>query len=268
MSVPYRANPGNRTLLMRGCSGACRSSTGDQASESTSIRTYTDWQLDESRFWGSYWQSMNPTSFVVAYSLVILVLSACSEEGMPKVGSTPSDAGNPESITTRQTDASGVVDVTRDNSDSGSLPTDVKERTIETGQRITATPGIGAGLFVEYESGGRWRVFTACDTETSGFPCTWDVVASVAADDHLELVETIDLETEDLVEEVAPGALRLQTSTALGFDGLLAAAPPGSPIRVDALLDGREVPELISWIHAGTVQRARANPVDLHPTEP
>src|SRR5262245_53008903 len=50
--------------------------------------------------------------------------------------------------------------------------------TIDTDQTMTAGPGDGTGLFVEYAAGGHWKIWLTCDTNKTGQACPFDVTAS------------------------------------------------------------------------------------------
>src|SRR5687767_15060225 len=50
--------------------------------------------------------------------------------------------------------------------------------TIDTdAELVDRSPGRGVGVFVEYHSGGEWRVDVACDTTLSMLSCSWLVLA-------------------------------------------------------------------------------------------
>jgi hypothetical protein len=127
--------------------------------------------------------------------------------------------------------------------------------------------GRGTGLFVEYQSGGSWRIFTSCDTELSGFACTWDVIVT-PIDAALESVRTEDLERDDFGGiDGADG--RLISDNDFDFDGIVFASTPGAAIRLDVFLDGAPGGKYVYWVENGGLHRgAPTNPVDLIPSAP
>jgi hypothetical protein len=140
---------------------------------------------------------------------------------------------------------------------------------IDPGEHIETTPGEGAGVFVEYESGGAWHVFLACDSEISGYACVWDLVLSVAAPARLA-VEAEALESDDLayVQDVDQ-VVRVVTTTDYDFDGVWLTTDPGETLRIDALLDGYPAHKYLYWVSGGGMHRgAPTNPLDLTPTAP
>jgi hypothetical protein len=140
--------------------------------------------------------------------------------------------------------------------------------TIDTGATLAdIEPGRGAGAFVEYEGGGRWHVFTACDTELSDIGCEWDIIVSIAEGNELEGFDADRLEGSDYLEWESRLSVRLITSTTYDFDGFWVDATVGAPLRVDVYLDRRPAPKYIYWVGDGALHRgAPSNPIDLIPS--
>jgi hypothetical protein len=145
---------------------------------------------------------------------------------------------------------------------------DVISATIDTGATLAEIePGRGAGAFVEYASGGRWHVYTACDTELSSYGCTWDIIVSVDSDNSLDKLEEDQLEASDYLDWSGPNSARLVTSTTYDFDGFYVNATEGAPLRVDVYLDDEPAPRYIYWVGDGALHRgAPENPIDLIPS--
>lgn len=49
---------------------------------------------------------------------------------------------------------------------------------VETGKTLTASPGKGVGVFLQYAAGGHWTMWWTCDSELSGAPCSFRVSAT------------------------------------------------------------------------------------------
>lgn len=145
---------------------------------------------------------------------------------------------------------------------------EIASATIDTGATLAdIEPGRGVGTFVEYASGGRWRVYTACDTELSGYGCTWDIVVSVATDSEIHDFEADRLEQSDYLDWDSARSVRLVTSTTYDFDGFFVTATEGAPLRVDVFLDDGPAPRYVYWVGDGALHRgAPTNPVDLVPS--
>jgi hypothetical protein len=141
---------------------------------------------------------------------------------------------------------------------------------IDTDAELGAiAPGAETGVFVEYQSGGRWRIYMVCDVDISGIPCDWDVIAApsdgIVYDVFSDGTDVEDLLTTDRLSSFA----RLQALTYSDFDGMLVDANPGAPMLIDVYLDGGPAADLLFWISDGAVNPgAPDNPIELVPVTP
>jgi hypothetical protein len=144
----------------------------------------------------------------------------------------------------------------------------VLSATIDTGATLAdIEPGRGAGAFIEYESGGRWHVYTACDTELSNIGCEWDIVVTIGEGNQLSELESDQLESSDYLDWESARSVRMITSTTYDFDGFWVNGTVGAPLRVDVYLDRRPAPKYIYWVGDGALHRgAPSNPIDLIPS--
>ena len=134
---------------------------------------------------------------------------------------------------------------------------------------MSASPGDGVGLFVEYAGGGHWNVFTTCDTAVSGTSCNFDVVISADSRVALSRVEGQDLNDFDSLTLNGDGSIELDTDTDFGMNGVTFDADPGATIEIDMTLDGVEQPEFVFAVSEGVVLRGvPSNPVDFTPAAP
>jgi hypothetical protein len=137
---------------------------------------------------------------------------------------------------------------------------------IDAGAQMSADPGNGVGLFVQYQGDGRWDLFTTCDTAFSGTACNFDVVVSAEAGDYFTSVMGTDLDAASDVSMENDGTLRLVSSTSYGTDGVSFDATPGSTIELDVLLDGVPQPAFIFAVSGGVVMNGMpSNVVDFTP---
>jgi len=152
---------------------------------------------------------------------------------------------------------------------ASSTSTNVLRVDIDTGETLTADAGQGAGLFVEYVTGGAYHVFSTCDTDKSGFSCEWRMVASVDPTLALSVKDDGDLEKDDVITRIDKGAVNLLFNSDSDFDGAVLTVPAGEKLRLNVLLDGAVDASLVNWVSDGSVRTgAPSDPVDFVPTSP
>jgi hypothetical protein len=133
---------------------------------------------------------------------------------------------------------------------------------IDEGAQLEADAGSGVGIYVEYQGAGGFRVWTTCDTELSGYACSFDIFA-IGAGMGRGFGE--DLEGND--ELVANGEeLYAYLETDYDTDGFRFRMADGAPMRLEVYLDGNSEPRFVYWVSGGVLQRgAPSNPVDFQP---
>lgn len=140
---------------------------------------------------------------------------------------------------------------------------------IDPGATMAADPGQGVGVFVQYDRGGYWTVYTTCDTEISGSSCNFDILVYADSRVGLSNVEGFDLEANDSIALGVDGSINLVTDTAFGMNGMIFDADPGAALTFDVLLDGVEQPEFFYVVSNGRLlSGVPTNPVDLVPAAP
>lgn len=133
---------------------------------------------------------------------------------------------------------------------------------IDEGAQLEAEPGAGVGVFVEYQGGGAWRVWTTCDTDLTGYDCAFDLYLDGAA---LDASVAEDLEGADELEERGD-SLRATLSTGSDTDGVIVEIEEGSPLRLEVWLDGELDGRFVSWVSGGQIAGPPpTNPVDFVP---
>lgn len=142
--------------------------------------------------------------------------------------------------------------------------------TIDTDQIIEAEPGEGAGVFIEYATGGFWRVWTTCDTNYSGQSCQFDVCAAIVnGSSEIRAADGEELEGSDRIELLSDGWTCLLTDTDADTDGMLFETVPGVAVRFEVALDGFFESRYVYWVGDGVLHTgAPTNPVDFVPTTP
>lgn len=157
---------------------------------------------------------------------------------------------------------------------TGTTQQEVPAAVIDTDATLAdIEPGRGVGLFVEYASGGHWRVYVTCDTLESELGCQWDVIVSSSS--AITAVQTEGEGPEVWLEPLRDSAgkpssaLRFVSETTVALEGVRFATEAGTPIRVDVLLDGVAEGRYTYWVGGGAVHTgAPSSVIDLLPTAP
>jgi hypothetical protein len=104
---------------------------------------------------------------------------------------------------------------------------------IDTDQTMTATGGDGVGVFVEYATGGQWRLWWTCDTTHSNLSCGFTIGGNVEVG-----AGGIRNLTGDSAAQLVNGGLSISSTTAtevheIGFD-----TNAGTKLTLDARVQG------------------------------
>jgi len=160
---------------------------------------------------------------------------------------------------------------TTGNPDTNPPPiTDPMLMSIDTDVALDQKPGAGVGIFVEYYTGGHYRIWTTCDTDTSGATCTFDVFTSVDTASSIDAITKENLEDFDsFTFNQGQGAVDLHFETDYDYDAIGIDVTPGAILRVEAYLDNASEPRFVYWFGDGVLhQGAPTNPVDFIPSKP
>lgn len=148
-------------------------------------------------------------------------------------------------------------------------PAAIAEISIDPGATMSSRPGEGVGVFVQYDEGGHWSIFTTCDTSITATSCNFDILVSADPRVVLDNVEGTDLESGDSVTLGSDGSINLVTDTAFGTQGLSFDADPGATVELDVLLDGVAQPDYVFVVSDGRLlSGVPSNPVDFSPAAP
>ena len=138
---------------------------------------------------------------------------------------------------------------------------------IDTDRMIDVDAGQGAGLFLEYASGGHWQVSTSCDTLRTNTTCAWDIIVTPQDGSSLSNVTPTNLEPSDSLAAYDATSYQLYTNTGTDLDGFSFDSDPGAAVRVDALLDGSCATQFFYWVGDGALHSGSpTNPIDLVPS--
>lgn len=141
---------------------------------------------------------------------------------------------------------------------------------IESDVSLDSVPGEGVGVFVEYYPGGKYRVWSTCDTNSSGQTCPIDVYMSVDTSSTIGVVSGQDLEGNDYVNvNQSAGTVDLHVETASDIDAVEINTTPGAILRLELDIDGLTQPRFVYWFGDGVLHEgAPTSPVDFQPTVP
>lgn len=142
---------------------------------------------------------------------------------------------------------------------------------VDTGKVMSATPGDGVGVFVEYAAGGHWHVWWTCDTNVSGQSCAMDVRISVAtgAIGNAKIQDGSSTSTQ-LATRAA--SLEATSTTTTTIDGVDFDTSGGAAITVDAAVGGIRDGKFLFFVQNGQVnggyQGTLTDPLQLEPSSP
>jgi hypothetical protein len=140
---------------------------------------------------------------------------------------------------------------------------------IDVDAPLASDPGEGVGLFIEYQEGGRWHLFTTCDSARSGYDCEFDVVVAPLDGASVFGVIPEELERDDVIQVDAHDRVRLLARTGLDQDGFYVDTDAGAPLGIDLLLDGDCANRYVYWIGEGGIHSGvPSNPFELEPVAP
>lgn len=162
----------------------------------------------------------------------------------------------------------GSTDVD-DPTDPGTVPQEVSQVDIQPDRVLESTPGEGVGIFVEYQTGGHWRVWTTCDTFSSKQICSYSIFASTTRAEHLRAYATEDAEGYDEVKDLGGGMVQFLADTDSDTDALVLDVEEGQPLDLEVYIDGQNAQPYVYWVSDDIVHGgAPDNPVRFLPQLP
>jgi hypothetical protein len=122
---------------------------------------------------------------------------------------------------------------------------------IDTDQTMTADPGQGVGVFIEYGTGGKWHLWWTCDTLQTNQDCDFSVSATAAQGN------ITDLDATELPGGyvASPTASRVEAhvTTSTEVHGIRFATEPGAVVTVEASIGGLEDGSFLFFVQDGKV---------------
>jgi len=164
-------------------------------------------------------------------------------------------------------DARRYTDPPSDNSPTSCGP--AIQSTIDVDRQIEVQAGEGAGVFIEYTSGGHWQLRTTCDSLKNNVACKWDIIVTPEDGQTFSNVVATDLESTDAVRPFPDDtrSYQLIAETSGDIDGFTFDTAAGAAISVDALIDDQCALPYFFWIGDGALHSGSpSNPVILAPS--
>jgi len=123
---------------------------------------------------------------------------------------------------------------------------------IDTGKTMTAAPGDGVGIFVEYTSGGQWHVWWTCDTNKTNLSCAFNVKIAVktGAMSNLALAGAVQ---GDNLQQSDTQTFQATTTTTSNDVDVKFSGDPGGTIEITAAVGGIADPSFFFFVQNGVV---------------
>ena len=161
----------------------------------------------------------------------------------------------------------GVVSSTVD---SGTSPVTPLLVDVDPNKTLTATPGEGVGIFIEYQTGGHWNIWWTCDTNKTGLNCLFDIQGSIASG-ALANVAAQSAQPSDTLKSTAT-TFEATTTTTTGIDGVTFDAPLGAIVTLTATIGGLQDGAFFFFVQNGEVNGgytgALTDPLEVEASSP
>ncbi len=139
---------------------------------------------------------------------------------------------------------------------------------VDANQTLESTPGQGIGVYVEYETGGHWRVTWTCDTGLTNLSCNFVVDASVTTGAITNPTAAISSDNASL-RQLSAQDVQSTTLTTSSVDGVFFDTSPGAKLTVSVQLNA---PVSFFFVQDGKVnggyQGPLTNPLIFEPSAP
>jgi hypothetical protein len=113
---------------------------------------------------------------------------------------------------------------------------------VDTGKTMTAQPGDGVGVFIEYAGGGKWHIFWTCDTNQTRQSCNF-----------ISRSQTEAFGAGDALVSVSPKQIVAATRTTTQASGVTFETEAGATVLVDASVSGLEDSRFLFFVQDGAV---------------
>lgn len=185
---------------------------------------------------------------ILCLALLPIASVACVYENEPPRRLAPEPAPY-EPAAGEGTGGVGGDDPAREDGSSASPSPMLVE--IDTDQTMTADPGQGVGVFVEYASGGHWHVWWTCDTALTNQSCDY-VVTATAKSGNVSNADASQLEGGAMTTPT-PSSVTARITTTSEVHGIAFETNPGAIITLEASLGGITDGAFLFFVQDGKV---------------
>ncbi len=151
----------------------------------------------------------------------------------------------------------------------GAVPPMVVE--VDPNGTLSATPGLGVGVFTQYVSGGHWLVWWTCDTEVTGQSCAF-TISITPVQGTVSNVQGIQNGTTAAVAGASPSGFALTSNTSTARNQVSFDAQPGASIELDAFVEPSPNENYLFFVQNqrvnGGYQGDLTDPLILEPSSP
>lgn len=204
---------------------------------------------------------MNTLARFASLAVVSGFLAACVIEDAPPRRLTPGPYEDPGSSTGTPPPPGGL---------GGGTSASPMLVVVDTDQTMTATPGDGVGVFIEYASGGKWTIWWTCDTARTSEPCDF-VIGASAQTGNIGQVDTSQL-GNGTATTPTPSRVEARVRTTTELHGISFVTAPGATLTVEASVGGIKDGSFLFFVQDGKVnggyQGQLTNPLQLQGKTP
>ena len=123
---------------------------------------------------------------------------------------------------------------------------------VDTGKTMTAAPGEGVGIFVEYKAGGHWHVSWTCDTNRTSLECTFSLQLSSITGQIANL--SVNGQAQgDNVQQTDTQTINARTTTTSNAVDITFDTDAGGKIQINANVGGVQDPSFFFFVQNGEV---------------
>ncbi|HSY21857.1 MAG TPA: hypothetical protein VK841_07075 [Polyangiaceae bacterium] len=164
--------------------------------------------------------------------------------------------------------ASEIFDAGGPGADGGVPPMVVE---VDPNGTLSATPGLGVGVFTQYVSGGHWLVWWTCDTEVTGQSCLFTVSVTPVQGTFSNVELTQDGTMSEVAGTGAP-SFALTSSTSNGRNQVTFDTQPGASIELSTSVEPSPNENYLFFVQSqrvnGGYQGNLTDPLILEPSSP